>query len=63
VEAQVQSDTNIAKNPLQCSQVMNIPCSMHVQADLLNCVSNICPSEDEVLQGSNKPAKVSCLRC
>jgi hypothetical protein len=49
VKTQVQSTADVPKNAHQCSQV-NVPRSMHIEADLLNSVGNIRPSECEVLQ-------------
>ena len=52
-EAQIKSALEIAQDALQSHQV-RLPWIMHVQTDLLDSISNIWPSERQVLQGTSK---------
>jgi hypothetical protein len=51
MQAQMQRAPNIMKNPLQSNQ-MNVPRSVHVEAYLLNRISNVWTSEGEVLKST-----------
>jgi len=57
----VECAPNIAKNPLQSSEV-RLPRVVHVKTDLLNGICNVWAGECQVLKGSSKTAEVGSIR-
>ena len=47
-QAHVQRPTDVPENPLESSEIQ-LPWIMHVEADLLDCISNVWPGKGEVL--------------
>ena len=60
-DAKVHSATDIAENPLDGSPV-NVSRSMHMEANLLNCVLKLRSSESEVLESTNNGPVEASIR-
>ena len=58
---QIQCTLEIPKNPLNQVE-MRFPRSMHVEAGLLHCMSNIRMRQCEILKGACKAAVLSGIR-
>ena len=52
-KAVVNGTTEVAEEPLQSSEVW-LPGVMHMEADLLNLISDIWPGEGKVMQGTSE---------
>jgi hypothetical protein len=61
VQPEIQSTLKIPKNALQSAQ-MRFLGIVHVQADLLNCISDIWPGEGEILKSPSKTAVLVRIR-
>jgi hypothetical protein len=61
VQSEIQSALKVPKNALQSAQ-MRFLGIVHVQADLLNCIGGIWPSEGEVLKIPSKTAVLARIK-